>query len=753
MALVSLCPFPAELLLWEAEPGQTSLTVIVKVTLRLVQGADAAVADEQLPIGGDEAWDDSPTASLFRPSDRAPLKPKTDIIVVGHVYTPGEMPVCEITAHVKIGDFQKSIQATAARPWIRGENGFVAGAPVPFTQMALRYELAALSPDNPVGIDAAAPPLEGAPAFPNLNPVAPATFGCFGPIASAWRPRRRLLAEAGRFWALAFETGGQNPESAPRGVDFRYFNSAPPDQQANLLRQRAEIELINLHPSEPILKTRLPALRPQAFRLDPRSRKPVEVALRCDTLWIDTDRSIATLLWRGLTDVPAHVADPVGTVVVVADPQGRRVRWEQVDRAMREGVPIEATEPAAEDALALRHDKVRTKGESEGASPPKEERDETRLEAPVTSTGTWRAALPFLGAENAPPLAESRPSISSVHNASASVHNGPSGVHNAPERVHIAAPGVHTPPPPFPAPVVPKTTAANLVFDEDTTHSGTDEDTADRAPDVITSPLPFTKTGSLPAAPPPDPPKPAPVPPTFSLPPAPALLAVPPAPAGVRAPASTAPPPLAIPLQTAPAPFVLGSPAARKPEIAAPKLNAPAVVHPPKVVIGPAAPKADPKPAAETPPPDPPSVPIAQYGAISAELMIRRGERPKVLEEHKLSEPVWARIHSHWTGEMGRETARGESKLLAEFDEAYVDTMGRLRKPIGVPEYASILVAIESGAVDKQLSLLSLSLSDLMRVQRVWTRRIADDPELGRALNKAVEEARNEQSKEKKTSS
>ncbi|MEZ4298023.1 MAG: hypothetical protein R3B70_23905 [Polyangiaceae bacterium] len=91
---------------------------------------------------------------------------------------------------------------------------------------------------------------------------------------------------------------------------------------------------------------------------------------------------------------------------------------------------------------------------------------------------------------------------------------------------------------------------------------------------------------------------------------------------------------------------------------------------------------------------------------------------------------------------MGRETARGESRLLAQFDEAYVETMGRLRKPIGVIEYAGILVAIERGAVDKQLASLSLTLSDLMRVQRVWTRRCADDPELGKVLGRAVEEAR-----------
>ncbi len=208
------------------------------------------------------------------------------------------------------------------------------------------------------------------------------------------------------------------------------------------------------------------------------------------------------------------------------------------------------------------------------------------------------------------------------------------------------------------------------------------------------------------------------------------MLTLPPAPPPVRE--STRPP---VPVE----PAMLG-PLAGLPKPATPVAPVPDTAAP-----GAAAPvtKSKPPPAPELPAGfDPKDVPVRTYGTVSAELMIRRGERAKVLEEHKLSEPAWARIHAYWTGEMGRETARGESRLLAQFDTAYVETLGRLRKPIGIPEYAAILVAIERGAVDRQLAQLSLSLSDLMRVQRVWTRRIADDPEVGKVLGKAIEEAR-----------
>jgi hypothetical protein len=172
--LISLCPFPAELLLWEADAGQASLTVVVKVTLRLVHDGDAVVNDTQIPISGDEAWDQSPVASLHHPSDRAPLKPRTDLILVGHAYAPGGRPTTRLVAQMKVGDFSKSVTVSGLRSWIRGAAGFVPGPPQHFTKMALRYEGGALSQDNPVGADPNAPPLHGTVLRPCRGDVAAA---------------------------------------------------------------------------------------------------------------------------------------------------------------------------------------------------------------------------------------------------------------------------------------------------------------------------------------------------------------------------------------------------------------------------------------------------------------------------------------------------------------------------------------------------------------------------------------------------
>jgi hypothetical protein len=399
-------------------------------------------------------------------------------------------------------------------------------------------------------------------------------------------------------------------------------------------------------------------LRPQVFRTSPQGGRAVEVALRCDTLWIDSDRGIACLVWRGLTDVPSVIPGAIGPILVVADPQGRRVRYEQVERAWREGIPIEATEPAALDALSQRHDAIRSRdaeGGSTGAGAGRE-KEETRAMGPAGSPA--RATLPF-GAKL--PFSERTMDLQSNRVSQPAT---PFGGQEPGEGSTL--PGLGR--------------VSDLEFDAvETSYTGDDAD--DDAPAT----------------------------------PAPAELRFVERPAMLAIPAAPTPPPVPSPEPLKLAPL---APAAQSSKPATPS----------------------------TPPPDPSfdpkDVPIVTYGAVSAELMIKRGERAKVLEAHRLGEPSWARIHAYWTAEMGRETARGEGKLLAQFDAAYVETMGALRKPIRVPEYAAILVAIERGAVDKQLATLSLSLSDLMRVQRVWTRKIADDPELGKTLGKAVEEAR-----------
>ncbi len=172
-------------------------------------------------------------------------------------------------------------------------------------------------------------------------------------------------------------------------------------------------------------------MRPQVFRVPPadtRSRVE-EIALRCDSLWIDTDRAVAVVTWRGLTDIGPS-ADGVGRIIVSADPQGKKLRWEQVEKRLGDhvaptlrlgpdGKPVEEEpeEPPPADPLAVRHDTLKgaqpaTTGE--GAPPsalPDDDAEASLWDAPTNAQA--RAVDDDRTEERTPPpeRAATRPAV------------------------------------------------------------------------------------------------------------------------------------------------------------------------------------------------------------------------------------------------------------------------------------------------------------------------------------------------------
>jgi hypothetical protein len=360
MSIVQLSPLRVGTLAWQPEPGAWTLTVCVKATFTLAHGEPARLAAVDEPIGPAILEPGGTNASLRAPADLVPFKRRADVLLVGHAYAPRGEPTTDLVARMTLGDLTKSIGITGDRRWTRTSAGLRPGAPVPFTRMPLRYERALRSPYNPVGLDPATLPIEGAPALPNLEATSVLEEGGtvgFGPIAPSWPGRRELAADAAPAWLERAEG------PAPAGFDFGYFNAAPRDQQLELLRGSSRLVLENLSPSHPHLETTLPALRPRVFLVAPSGRA-TDVALRCDTLWIDTDRAIAVLTWRGLASVDDPDPSAYGTVVVAAEARGKELRARQIERLLREGgeVTVERLDALAEpDALARRHDAVKAR--------------------------------------------------------------------------------------------------------------------------------------------------------------------------------------------------------------------------------------------------------------------------------------------------------------------------------------------------------------------------------------------------------
>lgn len=96
--------------------------------------------------------------------------------------------------------------------------------------------------------------------------------------------------------------------------DRSFFNDAPTDQQLPELSEDVRIVLENLHPQIPRLITNLPGLRPRAII---ESRGNSNLALRCDSLWINTDQALCTLTWRG--HITLERMDEPGRILIALD--------------------------------------------------------------------------------------------------------------------------------------------------------------------------------------------------------------------------------------------------------------------------------------------------------------------------------------------------------------------------------------------------------------------------------------------------
>lgn len=345
MELIPLCPFAAWTLAWEPRSGEKSVTLGVKGTFSLAHGPVATLAPAQEGAWDDTYWDKDAASSLFTPSDDAPVKPRADILLVGSAFAPGRSPVESLVVRLRVDGFSKALRVTGDRVWAQAPDGPRPSPPRPFAEMPLRYERAAPRGENKLGAQASQGRVAVGLPLPNIDladdPNPYRTPG-FGPLSPRARALRSNLSEDAVMWAHRVRGAAG---AAPPGFDFGYFNAAPRDQQVDALRPDAVIGLEGLSPRAAALETRLPGIRPRAFCVD-GAGAGIEVALRCDTLWINTDRELAVLVWRGLISGATERA--ASRLLVAAEGPGKELRFEDVAKlAMdRRGVGSETARRA-----------------------------------------------------------------------------------------------------------------------------------------------------------------------------------------------------------------------------------------------------------------------------------------------------------------------------------------------------------------------------------------------------------------------
>jgi hypothetical protein len=383
MDVISVSRLRTGSLLWRSAGNRWTLTVVAKATYALAPGESQLAASQEDVAEQENHWDDDERRSLYAPNDLLPFKRRADVVLVGHAFAPQAKPVRSLLARMSIGEIDKVIEVVCSRVFTR--EGLVREGSR-WTRMPIRYERAAGGPEtwNPVGLSPEAPAdAYGQRPLPNLEPPGlevkssadyiPPTG--FGPIAASWPSRRERL----RHLAATFRE--DRLADTPIGPDFdaSYFQVAPADQQLDVLLPDQRLVLENLHPDHPRLVTNLSGHRPRAF-FDPMTGAPPgEVAMTPDTLWIDTDRAIATLTWRGQIAI-ARPSEP-GRVVIALEAPGQRATWAEAEALLdrRASGPVSIVDMPSTTA----EDSDRTLSGPEGAE--------------------LRAALPFKAAvEGAP---------------------------------------------------------------------------------------------------------------------------------------------------------------------------------------------------------------------------------------------------------------------------------------------------------------------------------------------------------------
>lgn len=275
--------------------GKLHVTVVVKATYSLRPGGLASLAPP-LPLSGDVARGEVEGASLYAASDFAPAKACADVVIVGRVHPESAGAVRQVVgfALARGPDVLLSKRLVAM-----GDRSRFDADPAPIGDLPLAWERTWGGPssrDNPVGSGLSA---DGARPPNLIDPEAPRRPAGLGPIAPSWAGRAAFLT---REHAAALRA---NPLVLPDDLDLRFFQVAPADQQTPRLLGGEQVLLIGILPGGASAICRLPALHAFARLEGPmRGRALVhDVALAGDTLWIDAERGVACVTYRGSVEV------------------------------------------------------------------------------------------------------------------------------------------------------------------------------------------------------------------------------------------------------------------------------------------------------------------------------------------------------------------------------------------------------------------------------------------------------------------
>jgi hypothetical protein len=292
------------------------LTLLLKGTFRIPRGGGPALwADAQVPVRhADETTGPEPTASVRHESDVCPVKPGTDVVLLGHAHA-GAQARTVVDVSLEVGPLRKIVRVSGDRVWTRAGAEWIPSRPLAFQRLPLVYERAFGGVDvadrdparrgcderNPAGTGYALvgrkDRLQGL-SLPNLEDPEhritswedrPPVAG-LGWVSRAWLPRRRLGGTFDAAWTR------ERAPLLPYDFDERFFNGAPADQVVT--PHLAGGEPVRLRQVTPggVVAFELPRVE---FRIERQIDATAETTVpKLDTVVIEPDLERVTLCWR-----------------------------------------------------------------------------------------------------------------------------------------------------------------------------------------------------------------------------------------------------------------------------------------------------------------------------------------------------------------------------------------------------------------------------------------------------------------------
>ncbi len=309
-----------------------SLSLIVRGTFKLVEGAPAELLEDQPPIVGDIHDEEE---RLRYEGEFVPFKPKADLLLAGHCHTPGEEPLQSCPVLFRVGQVERLLGIFGDRHWQKKVLGLVPvrSDPEPFTSMPLTYDRAFGGNGyaaNPIGMGASPSELENGETvhrLPNIEDPhdlitatgsKPQPAG-YGPVPKEWALRSGKL---GTYRKDYLQTRWP---WFPEDFDPSYWNAAPPEMQVEFLKGDETVFLQNLVAGKPEYSTQLPGLRVRCFvHRTPTPENEIEgteeVPMVLDTLHVDADAMTMCLVWRGHTAVTDEEHAEISHVLIGSEP-------------------------------------------------------------------------------------------------------------------------------------------------------------------------------------------------------------------------------------------------------------------------------------------------------------------------------------------------------------------------------------------------------------------------------------------------